>query len=380
MYPHLHAEQALLGALLLEPARIEDVREHLLPDHLYRAAHGALYRALLGPLPDAHNAETTVAARVMALVQAAGKHAAGITPAYAHTLMAACPHPRNARLYARMIVEAADHRAVARHAIRLGQVAAADTDRDGIADTLTHHRALHAALDDLARRWGEPHSAPAPGPARTAPPEPPCPRDLIEEHALVTTLMADARPLGEIARWLGPGDFADRAHAALYRCVAALVHRGDVVDSLTVLWEAQRRGHLADGSLVPELVLRIGASGVPGSTEYWAKRVLRAAVLRTATAGSHAVRGLADDRTLPILRLVSSAREVLAPLDAIHNRWNTATRPPSVGMPAGGSPAPAFLTRTAARSRTTTTTSPPPPGPVPGGPTTATTSAARRRL
>ncbi|WP_439674032.1 DnaB-like helicase N-terminal domain-containing protein [Embleya sp. MST-111070] len=278
-----------------------------------------------------------------------------------------------------MIVEAADYRAVGRHAIRLGQVAAADTDRDGIADTLTHHRALHAVLDDLARRWGEPHSAPAPGPPRTVPPEPPCPRDLIEEQALVATLIADPRALDEIARWLGPGDFADRAHVALYRCIAALVHRGDVVDPLTVLWEAQRRGHLADGSLGPELVVSIGAPGVPGSTEYRAKRVLRAAVLRTATAGSRTVRDLADDRTLPIPRLVSSAREVLAPLDAIHNRWNTATRPPSVGTPAGESAAPTSPTRTAARSRTTTTTSPPPPAPVPGGPTAATTSTARRR-
>ncbi|WP_406284137.1 DnaB-like helicase N-terminal domain-containing protein [Embleya sp. NBC_00896] len=71
----------------------------------------------------------------------------------------------------------------------------------------------------------------------------------------MAALIADPAPLGEIARRLFPTDFADPAHAALYRSVAALVHRGEAVDPLTVLWEAQRRGNLADGPLTTELVI-----------------------------------------------------------------------------------------------------------------------------
>jgi hypothetical protein len=65
-----------------------------------------------------------------------------------------------------MILDAADHRTIAVHAIRLGQVAAADRDRDGLADTLTHHQALHTALD--APVLGEANVTPGTGVALTA--------------------------------------------------------------------------------------------------------------------------------------------------------------------------------------------------------------------
>jgi replicative DNA helicase len=371
MHPHLHAEQALLGALLLEPTRVEDVRERLRPKHMYRPAHAALYRVLLDQ-PTPPDAAITTATRVMTLVHAATAHTAGITPAYAHTLMAACPHPRNALTYARMIVDAADHRTVTAHAIRLEQVAAADRDRDGLHDTLTHHRALHRALDDLAHRWGEPRRTPMPDfVVQAAPPSKPCPRDVADERALVAALITDPHPFDEIARWLLATDFVDRTHAALYQCVTALVHRGEAVDPLTVLWEAQRRRHLTDGTLDPELVLHIGTSGVPGSTDYWARRVLRASLLRTATATATAVRTLAEDRALPARGLVATAREALAPLDAIRNRWHTAIRSPAREARSETSGESAASTASAVRSRTGTVSPPPWSGPSATTPTTA---------
>ncbi|WP_406292968.1 helicase DnaB [Embleya sp. NBC_00888] len=265
----------------------------------------------------------------MALVRAAGTRSAGINPVYAHTLMVACSHPRHARLYARMVVEAADHRAITRHAVRLRQVAAADLARDGIDDTLAHHQALHTALDDLAHRWGEPRPAITPSPIHPNPPESPCPRVLNEEQTLIAALIMDPTPLDDIMRWLHPEDFIDQTHTVLYGCVTALVRRGETVDPLTVLWEAQRRGHLADDNLDPELVLNISASGVAGSSDYWARRVVRTALLRTAVVGARAVRALADNPTLSPRSLVCAAREALAPLDATRARWHTATRLPT---------------------------------------------------
>jgi len=41
------AEQALLGAIMLEPSEIGHIRDWLEPGHFYRPAHQALYRALL---------------------------------------------------------------------------------------------------------------------------------------------------------------------------------------------------------------------------------------------------------------------------------------------------------------------------------------------
>jgi len=291
----------------------------------------------------------------MALIHAATAHTAGITPAYAHTLMAACPHPRNALAYARMILDAADHRTIAVHATRLAQVAAADRDRGGLQDTLTHHRALHTALDELAARWGRSSRTPPPNPvAHAIPPDPPCPRDAADEQALVAALVADPRPLGEIARRLRPTDFADPTHAALYRCVGALILRGEAVDPLTVLWEAQRQGHLAHGDRDPELVLRICASAGPGSADHWAERVLRASLLRTATTTAGAIRTLAEDRTVPAYALVAAARESLAPLDAIRDRWHTTLRKDPPRTPPAAHGPPDNASTVAARAHTTT--------------------------
>ncbi|MFE2864883.1 DnaB-like helicase N-terminal domain-containing protein [Embleya sp. NPDC059259] len=352
VHPHLHAEQALLGALLVEPDRIEDVRGLLLPEHMYRPAHEALYRVLLEhPEHRSHGRRVATAERVMALVATASAHAAGLTPVYAHTLMAACPHPRNAALYATMIIEASDHRALARPATRLGQVAAADQERDGLTDTLDHHRALHAVLDNLAHHWGEPHNTLTPPETRTLPATPPCRRDLADEQSLVAALIVDPAPLAGIQRWLIAKDFVDPGHAALYRTIGGLVHRGEPVDPLTVLWEAQRRGHLADGSLASELVLKIGGTGVPGSTDYWAGRVLRAALLRTAVTGAHAVRSHAENPTLAIRSLIAAARHALAPLDAISNRWHSATGPSVPKTVSGATCGPGSSTAAAARSR-----------------------------
>nr|WP_272923746.1 DnaB-like helicase N-terminal domain-containing protein [Streptomyces sp. SID3343] len=275
-----------------------------------------------------------------------------------------------------MIVEAADHRAIARHATRLGQVAAADQARDGLADTLTHHQALHTALDDLAHRWGEPQGTTPPAPV-LLPPATPCPRDLVEEQALVAALVGNPTPLTEIRRWLLPSDFADRAHRALYQSVAALAHRGETVDPLTVMWEAQRRGHLADGSLTPEFVLNIAASGVGGSTDYHARRVLRAALIRTAAATAHAVRTHADDPMLPIRRFLAATRLAMAQLDEIRERWHTALGEPAPQPPAETAGPVNDATTVAARSRTTVVRAPGTAAPAPTR--TANVSAGRSR-
>jgi replicative DNA helicase len=339
---------------------------------MYRPAHTALYRALLDHPP---SPELTTADRTMALVRDAGAHAAGITPVYAHTLMAACPHPRNALVYARMIVEAADHRLVREHAVRLGQVAAADHARDGLADTLTHHRRLHRVLDDLHHRRPDPDPdlATPTHPVRTpdVDPEPPRPRDLDDERALIGALILDPAPTRTLGRWLTPADFADAAHAALYRCLHALVARGEPVDSLTLAWEAQHRGAFAGGGPGPELVVEIAASGVPADIDYRARRVLRARILRTAASAAAAVGTHAGNPTLSATRLVTAARTTLAPLDDALARRHHAIAATPATTDTNTSP-------TVARSRTGNAARPA-TGPEPTSPTAAQGHRTGRR-
>ncbi|CAM5365478.1 hypothetical protein SALBM311S_00080 [Streptomyces alboniger] len=51
--------------------------------------------------------------------------------------------------------------------------------------------------------------------------------------------------------WPTQADFLLPLHAALWQSITSLVHRGEMVDPVTVLGEAQHRGLLA-GTLTPE--------------------------------------------------------------------------------------------------------------------------------
>ncbi|MGW2548518.1 hypothetical protein ACWC5I_48630, partial [Kitasatospora sp. NPDC001574] len=69
-------------------------------------------------------------------------------------------------------------------------------------------------------------------------------------------------------------------------------------------------------------ITRTGFTGDPG---YWAEQVLRAHVLRSATATAGAVRLLSLDASVPAALLLGSARHVLRESGAVQRRWRTAT-------------------------------------------------------
>ncbi|MGW0585910.1 DnaB-like helicase N-terminal domain-containing protein, partial [Streptomyces sp. NPDC002920] len=86
--PVYYAEQALLGALLLEPHRLADING-LEPDPFSQPAHGALFatiRTLPAPDPGRHAKDTSWLNAVLA---AAREDARGLTASYLHTLVQA---------------------------------------------------------------------------------------------------------------------------------------------------------------------------------------------------------------------------------------------------------------------------------------------------
>lgn len=133
MNPLMSAEQAVLGAVLLDPEQLTHL-EWLAAEHFYRPVHQALFDPLRklrngghpalsadGPLP---------LSWVTDAVEEAGQHVRRLTAAYAHTLIQACPRTEHAPVYGRMVLEGAIHRTVA-HAIRLHQAARADAVQGG---------------------------------------------------------------------------------------------------------------------------------------------------------------------------------------------------------------------------------------------------------
>jgi replicative DNA helicase len=307
-------------------------------------------------------------------VAEAGQHTRGLTMVYAHVLISACPRPEHAPVYGRMVLEGAIHRTVTEQAVRLHQIARADAVRAGADNTLHHADVLAAVLEDLARRWGtEPRPASlAPAlvvPASPAPAEDQAVAD--NEQLLLAALTEQPSGMDEVVGWLRPQDFADRAHGELYRCLGALHHRGEPIDQITLLWEAQRRGLLADNTVTGEQITAICDGIGPGSVQWLAEEITRSAVLRIAAATAHTIRDLATADALAPGQLINQALAALGVLDDVRQRWTTGTHP-LAPAPAGGESAagpPAAQVR-AARARST-------PSSPSQQPATAASSAAR---
>lgn len=376
MNPLLSAEQAVLGSVFLDPNQLSHL-DWLAPDHFSQPVHRALFAALRKLRSDAHpalSAEGPVPLSWMTdAVDEAGLHVRGLTAPYAHTLISACPRPEHAPVYGRMVLEGAIHRTVTQHAIRLHQAARADALQGEVEGALRSADVLTAVLTDLARRWG---TEPRPVAPTTAPAVPPPVRSeqvAEDERLLLAVLAEQPGAMEEVVAWLRPEDFADPAHGQLYRCLGALHHRGEPIDRITLLWEAQRRGLLADGTLSGEQLTAICGGMVPGSAEWFAERVMRSSLTRTATASARAVQALAEDEALVPGRLINHALHALGPLDEVRARWATANGSPApktpATAPAPDGPPPARVH--AARARSTPHPAPPArarPSPVPAPP------------
>ncbi|MGW2056228.1 DnaB-like helicase N-terminal domain-containing protein [Streptomyces sp. NPDC001840] len=334
MNPLLRAEQAVLGAVLLDPNQLGRLG-WLAPEHFSRPVHRALFAAMRTLHTNAHPAVSAKAEAVVPLswvtdtVAEASRHVRGLTAPYAHTLIAACPRSGHAPLYGRMVLEGAIHRTVTEHAVRLHQAARADALRGDVEGALQQADVLAGVLGDLARRWGtEPRPlAPTISPAITDIEPPLAGTDEVaeDERFLLAVLTERSGAMDEVVGWLRPDDFADPAHAHLYRCLGALHHRGEPIDRMTLLWEAQRRGLLADGTLTVDQLTGICDGVGAGSAEWLGERIMRSSLTRTAAASARTIRALAENEALAPGRLISHALHALAPLDEARRRWQTST-------------------------------------------------------
>ncbi|MEV6209564.1 DnaB-like helicase N-terminal domain-containing protein [Kitasatospora sp. NPDC051914] len=335
MDPLLKGEQAVLGAVLLAPGQLDSLR-WLEPTDFYRPAHQALFAAMRklradGLLTPGTQNDVPLS-WVTDTVAEAGRHARGLTASYAHALIAACPRPQNAPVYGRMVLEGSIHRTVAEYAARLEEVARIDARAREIDGVLKHSEVLADALTGLARRWGTESRPVAPTePVQPQPATVPVVADdrLEDEQFLLALLVERPVAIEEVVGWLRPADFGDPGHGHLYRCLGALHHRGEPIDRVTVLWEIQRRGLLADGLLREDQLGAILGVGGAGSAEWLGDQVIRASLTRTAAEAARTIRALASDARLAPGQLIGHALHALGPLEEVRTRWRTSASPPS---------------------------------------------------
>ncbi|MFJ6945562.1 DnaB-like helicase N-terminal domain-containing protein [Streptomyces wuyuanensis] len=371
MTPLVHAEQAVLGAIFLEPGQLDRLSPWLRPEHFSRPAHTAIYAAMLQLKTDGHPAAATTAgfpiplAWVTDTLREASARTRGLTASYLHSLASACPSPGHAPVYGRMVLEGAIHRSVAQHAARLRQAALADSRAGTVEQTLHHAQVLTNVLADLARGWGaeaRPVQPPAPYTPQGEHPQPVGEQILADEEFLLGCLTSRPDQLLGLVRWLRPGDFADPGHQQIYRALGALHHRGEPIDQLTVLWETQHRGALADGTLDTERVRRICDPLVSAAAEHFGEQVVHASLVRTAALAARQVGALADRDALAPGQLIGYALHALGPLDDVRRRLglaNEAEPEPRQPTSRPGAPPPAARIDAArARSRLANTTAP----------------------
>ncbi|WP_318209544.1 MULTISPECIES: DnaB-like helicase N-terminal domain-containing protein [unclassified Streptomyces] len=357
--PAHYAEQALLGAILLDPTLLSDLGS-LEPAAFNNPFHAAVFAAMRTvPVPEGQTAHAGLG-WLNAVLATARSETPGLTASFMHTLISACPRPDHAPAYAAMLRAEHARRTVRLHAEQLAQAAADTTVPDRPGHALAAADALARRLDDLAGRFLA-HSAPLP---RTAPPPPPPPTDTEEvldaEQCLLASAVSWPAYVKEM-HWLTADDFLHSAHAVLWQCVTTLTHRGEPVDPVTVLWEAQHRGLLAAG-ITPAATLTLLATPA-GSPDYWGQRLVEHTLLTRARHTADRVTAYADDPTNSVHQLITGSRRALADLHAVRTRWQRATHPPA---------APTADTKTAAASRAgprSLTTTPAPARVAPARPT-----------
>ncbi|MFG2978482.1 DnaB-like helicase N-terminal domain-containing protein [Streptomyces sp. NPDC048331] len=327
--PVRFAEQALLGALILEPLRIKTLGP-LGPEHFSVPMHDALFAAMRTLTPPAAAVHVREPVWITSLLEQARPHARGLTASYLHTLVASCPEPAHAPAYARMIVANRTRLTIRNAAEQLIQAATHPAPPNPCAHVLDRADALAAVLDNLAGLFPS-----HPGSVPRTPLPPPPPRDASPESGTVEVEQlllstAAARPacLSEM-RWLRPEDFAVPLHGVLYRSMSSLAYRGDPIDAVTVLWEGQHHG-LLDSGTTPQEVLDLLATPA-GSAEHWGEQILQRALLHHAHATGLHVRAVTNDPANTPHQLVTGSRRALADLSAVRARWQHATRPAPSG-------------------------------------------------
>ncbi|QPP05196.1 replicative DNA helicase [Streptomyces bathyalis] len=332
--PVHYAEQALLGALLLEPEQLAQT-EGLLPEHFRSPAHRAVYAAMRTLTPPEREVHRTEPVWINAVLTRAVEEAPGVSAAYLHTCIGACPRPQHATSYARMIRSDHARRTLREHAIRLEQAATNTTLADPESAALRQADALARFVDELTRQTA---SHPGSLPRTPLPPDPPRDRteDALEEERLFLATATD-RADGVKELPLRLEDFALPLHGHLYQCLSALTRRGEDIDPIAVLWEAQHRRLLTSG-VGPDDVLTL-LSQPAGSPEHWAEQILRRALLYGARRAATRIRAFAEDTANSPHQLITGARRALADLTAQHTRcWHRAPPGPNTTAEPAHSP------------------------------------------
>jgi hypothetical protein len=361
MWSGVEAEQALLGAVLADPAGQQYLLNLVQPDDMFRPWHGQVLAAMQrlrgrGQLPSPQNVYQEVQ-HDPALPRSVALDAVPLA-----ALLGKSPRTAHAGAYAAIVVESGIRRRLELAGSRVAQAAeGGDLDvalgqaaraRAGLVACAARWTALPARLRSeparlpvegtrLPGRAGSGRSAvpsranpplvsnavsrhpasPAAGqPAGTAairgsfPQRPPAadapgsarpsgPAARAASDAALRDLIDDPRQLAAVRSWLRPEHFTHAANGRLYAVLLDMDASGQPIDPVTVAWAAGRRGLRADPA---RLAGGTGPFAVARAREVWRLGMLA----QITEAGSAIQRDAADPRLGPSRLILAAARRL----------------------------------------------------------------------
>lgn len=319
------AERALLGAILLDHARLADVQQWLEPADFYAYRHGLIYTEMLelrraGQEPTARS----VLDRVIPSAESR-RHVDG---PYLHTLMESCPHPSRASLYGRMVLEASIHRRTADRAEHLGYVAQSEAPADMVIEQLGREVVdWTEAIQALEARWtragGEESSTNvldsgmAGGASSRI-------TDETAEVSMIASVLASPSQYDQIKAWLLPGDFARPDMRGLFTAIIEVAGAGQPVDVVTVMWAAIRQAATTD-RLDHDAVSQLAEAGIPGYAVVSGRQVLQASLRNQADSAARRLASAAQQPRARPGEVTRYARVQLSEIADSCQRWGTAT-------------------------------------------------------
>ena len=247
------AEQATLGALMIDPAGIDRVRGWLRSNDFADWWHAQVYTAL----GERHAAGEPVDVETMApvMVGRLGERSGGRLRLV--DLIAVVPARPDPAVYARLVAQAGSRRDVAGQGVLLRAGALQSALSENAGPVASACLIVDATLDSLATRWA---AATGRAPSRPTTPTPLRPvgrplevragadkylrarpaRDQAAERehvvALIGSLLAHPDAIPAVATWLRPSQVPDPGWRAVYAAATNLSARGEQVDVVTVAW------------------------------------------------------------------------------------------------------------------------------------------------
>lgn len=237
-------ERALLGALLTDPAQLDELR-YVRAEDFESQRHREIYAAI----QDVHSAAPNLSGAAFADSVAARLP----TIDYVweidelHALALNCPDPDHAPTYARMVQEAGFRRDLAEHAERIGAIAQAGTEPEVISE---HLALLSEALGTHATRFGPmaelAHISDVAAGRAAVEIDQTEPERLARQDQVLADLMRHPEDIREVSTWLGSDRFAAGPRREVFETIVYIDGLDEPVDEITVAWNLARRAAAYD--------------------------------------------------------------------------------------------------------------------------------------